>query len=612
MTLNSHRPLSLPLISGTLLSLLYLTSPTAVLAGGGHGHGSEFQDGSGANVEATSVVVDKETAKGLQIKTQPVQSQRLAVGIKTTGQVEVLPNRQVEVTNPVTGTVVELLVKPGDFVEFGKPVAVMNSPELVELRVNAQEQRAVAQSELKQAQANLRLAQENYDRTKSIFKVASIPTNVKLASTDSSLFQSNSVLAVAKDNYERQKQISQAEIESANIELSVAQEQYERDQELADKGAIPKRQMRESQAKYAAAQAKLTQAKSSSGLLQAEGELKKAELDFRKELTVAENEVNRAQSAVEVAQAKLSLSDSAYKTRLVQLQTSANNKGLVTILAPISGRVAERAVTLGQSFEDAGGKLMTIVNDSRVLVSANVYEKDLGRVKVGQVVRATVSGLNNETFSGIVSIIGSTVQGESRVIAVKAELNNPRGQLKPGMFANLEILTNENTTEILAIPLSAIVEANNKNLVYVENGNAYQAVEVTLGETYRDLVEVKTGLFEGDVIVTQRAPQLYAQGLKGGGTEEHSDEDSEEATTEETTETTVNQSTFSWWILIATGGILAGGMFWAGSMYGNRRQKGAVIMDTVANTPNGVNLDSHSSKPLKSVDTESLENPEKH
>jgi len=52
----------------------------------------------------------------------------------------------------------------------------------------------------------------------------------------------------------------------------------------------------------------------------------------------------------------------------------ANAKGLVTVTAPISGRVADREVTLGQSFEDAGGKLMTIVND-KVFATANIYEK---------------------------------------------------------------------------------------------------------------------------------------------------------------------------------------------------------------------------------------------
>lgn len=92
------------------------------------------------------------------------------------------------------------------------------------------------------------------------------------------------------------------------------------------------------------------------------------------------------------------------------------------------------------------------------------------------------------------------------------------------MFAELEVLTDKTSAAILSIPNSAVVEANNKKQVYVQNGNAYQPVEVTLGQISGDMVEVKTNLFEGDSIVTQRATQLYAQSLRGGSkAEEHED-----------------------------------------------------------------------------------------
>ncbi len=60
----------------------------------------------------------------------------------------------------------------------------------------------------------------------------------------------------------------------------------------------------------------------------------------------------------------------------------------------------------------------------------------------------------------------------------------------------------------------------------MQNGDAYQPVEVTLGQISGDMVEVKTGLFEGDSIVTQRATQLYAQSLRGGSkSQEHEDKE---------------------------------------------------------------------------------------
>lgn len=82
-----------------MLSLL-LTVPTAVLAGAGHDHGggSEFQ---GTGEPTGAIEVDAQTAKQLGIKVEPAHRQQLAIGIKTTGQIETLPSKKVEVTTPI-------------------------------------------------------------------------------------------------------------------------------------------------------------------------------------------------------------------------------------------------------------------------------------------------------------------------------------------------------------------------------------------------------------------------------------------------------------------------------------------------------------------------------
>ncbi|HLO89249.1 MAG TPA: HlyD family efflux transporter periplasmic adaptor subunit, partial [Nostocaceae cyanobacterium] len=220
--------------------------------------------------------------------------------------------------------------------------------------------------------------------------------------------------------------------------------------------------------------------------------------------------------------------------------------------------VANREVTLGEAVEAATKSLMTILNDSKVFVTANVYEKDLAQIKVGQSVRVKANGINS-TFSGRVSVIGAAVEGETRVIPVKAELNNSRELLKQGMFADLEIITDNTATDVLAIPTSAVVEANGKQLVYIQNGNAFQPVEVTLGQTSRDLVEVKSGLFAGDLIVVQRATQLYAQSLRGGS--------KDETKPTETPQLIVTNNQLPWWSFILAGGgvsAIAVGAFWLG------------------------------------------------
>ncbi|MEH2084955.1 MAG: efflux RND transporter periplasmic adaptor subunit [Nostoc sp.] len=534
-------------VSLTMLMLL-LNTPTTVLADGGHDHsgGSAFQ----AEGELThSVKVDAETAKLLGVKVEPVQRQRLAVGIKTTGQIETLPSQKVEVTTPIQGVkVVELLVEPGALVKKGQSVAVVTSPDLVELRVNSQEKLAQGQADLQEAEADLRLAQQNRDRY---------------------------------------QQIADSEITQAQSLVAFAREKYDKDRVLTTEGALPRRNALESQTQLAEAKAKLTAANS------------------RRDVIAAENQLKRAQAAVSLAKSNINRSSAIYETRLSQLGNRANAKGLITVTTPISGKVADREVTIGQSFEDAGGKLMTIVDDNRVFATANIYEKDLGKVRTGQPLRIKIASVPNQTFIGRIARIGSVVEGETRVVPVQAEVNNAKGQLKPGMFAELEVLTDQKSPATLVIPASAVVDANNKKLVYVQNGNAFQSVEVELGQISGNLIEIKSGLSEGDLVVTQRALQLYAQSLKGGSKEEHHEENDSHS---EETEAKPNSLPIPLWLLGAGGGVgIAIVAFMGGSFWSSRRHRSVVPVSDGFNYETEVYIDNHK----QSTASNSVEEQEK-
>jgi membrane fusion protein, heavy metal efflux system len=541
-----------------LIILMTLSSPRSLIAGAGHDHSGADSFKSGG--EATgAVVVDAQTIKRLGIKVEPVKSQTLDIGLKTTGKIETLPDQKVEVTVPLTSKVTQLLAKPGDKVTKGQPIAVIASPELVDLRVGAQGKQADAQGALQKAQVNLQLAQDNLVKQQTIANAEVAQARTKLTTAqaqfdrDRQIINQSGVLKVAQENLKLQQQIANAEIIRASTEVAIAQEQYDRDSELVKKGALARRQMLESQGKLERAKAEAARAKSLPQVVQAQSEVKKAEVDLpyrelrqsqasvaeaqsliqraetRRDVLEAQAQLKRAQSDVVIAQSQLNLSSTAYNTRLQQLGSTANAQGLVTITAPIAGTIASRDVSVGQSLQDAGGKLMTIINDGRIFATANIYEKDLGLVRNGQDIRVKVASLPDQSFEGRITQIGSSVQGETRVVPVQAEISNPSGLLKPGMFAELEVITAKTAAELLAIPALAVVDANGKKVVYVQNGNAFQAAEVTLGRTSGDMVEVKTGLFAGDMVVTQRATQLYAQSLRGGGEKNDADEHKHEA-----------------------------------------------------------------------------------
>jgi cobalt-zinc-cadmium efflux system membrane fusion protein len=462
-----------------------------------------------------------------------VKRQVLAFGVKATGQIESSPGRQVTVTNPVGGTVTKLLVEPGQQVAAGQALAVITSGELAELRVTALENSAERQGDVQQAEADLQLARQTY---------------------------------------EQQQQIALRAIEAARTDVRVAQERYDRDSELAAQGAIARRELLTSEAGLADARQSLTEAES------------------RLEVLNARTEVARSQTSLNVAQSRAQLSTETYRTRLQQLGATANPDGTITIKAPIAGTIADRDVTLGQSSQDAGAVLMTIVDNRTVLATANIYEKDLSQVSPGQRVRITVASLPDQIFDGQITTVGAVVDGETRVVPVQAELDNAQGTLKPGMFAALEVLTESTSEAVMAIPQSAVVEANGQPLVFVRNGNAFEPVEVTLGRTAGDQVEVLSGLFEGDEVVTQRANQLYAQSLRGGSAE----------ATEETAAPVEAVATAGvpWWALGLGSGAIAITTFAAGIWWARRqRPTYALAINDEAVLPSALGQPRHGAGP---------------
>ena len=509
----SSRAIAHRSLSATVLTLLLLAPAPASWA---HvGHGDEFHSGSQAQSPG-AVNVDATTMKRLGLTVQPVTRQRLSLGVKTTGQIESLPNQQVVVTMPVKGTVTRVLVKPGDTVQAGQPVAIMSSPELADLRTTALDRRSAAIAAVQHAQADLRLAQQNLTQQKRIVATA---------------------------------------IQQARTTVNVAQERYDKDRELLERGAIPRRQFLESESNLATAKTALAQAESGLPVSEAHAQLQ------------------RAESAVAEARSQVTLSDQTYQTRLSQLGARPNADGTLTVTAPIAGIVAEQVITPGESGEDAGKPILTVINSRQVQVSGNIFEKDLPQVRVGQAVRVGVTGQPHQRFTGEIRVVGAVVQGDSRVVPIKATLDNAAGVLKPGMFVTVEVLTDRTPTAVLAVPQSAIVETNDRqSIVFVQNGNAFEPVEVTLGRESGDWVEVTNGVFDGDRVVTQQAQQLYAQSLRRKPAEDAAHDHPETAAA--TLSTAV---TMPWWLLLPVGGAIAAGTFWAGTQWATRRTRSALV-----------------------------------
>ncbi|KTD82539.1 efflux RND transporter periplasmic adaptor subunit [Legionella waltersii] len=208
----------------------------------------------------------------------------------------------------------------------------------------------------------------------------------------------------------------------------------------------------------------------------------------------------------------------------VQSRLVGNPPPSVAVTAPIAGIIDARNINLGQAVEP-NTVLFHISNRDKLLVIAQVYEEDLGKVNVGQEVTIHALSYPKRTFPGQVTLIEPNLDPLTRTVNVRITLDNEDGLLKPGMFVRANVILSYNEAA-LALPNAALLQADNQEFVFVQNGDAYDRVVVKIGAVDDDYSEITDGLVPGDLVVTQGHRELYTLWLSGGskpqkGNEEH-------------------------------------------------------------------------------------------
>lgn len=208
---------------------------------------------------------------------------------------------------------------------------------------------------------------------------------------------------------------------------------------------------------------------------------------------------------------------------LVQSRIVGNPPPTIAVTAPRDGVIDARNVIVGQSVEPDGA-LFHLSDRRRMRVAARVYEEDLSQVRVGQAVYVELLAYPDRLLNGVVSLVGPTLDPETRTVDVWVALDNPDGLLKPNLFARADIVLGQNDAA-LAVPNAAILEANGENFVFVRQGDKYDRADVTLGAVDDEYSEVQEGLVPGDEVVTQGAREIFTLWLAGGAleAEDHAD-----------------------------------------------------------------------------------------
>lgn len=270
-----------------------------------------------------------------------------------------------------------------------------------------------------------------------------------------------------RENLNSQLETAQAQLESAKSDLSYQEQNFERQKTLHDKGHI------------------------------------------------SDNDFELARLSYQQAKA-------TYNQRIQSVKTARTNLGYATITSPIDGIILTRAVEEGQTVASSFSTptLFTIAKDlTDMRVIADIDEADIGGVCEGQRVNFTVDAFPDDVFEGRVTQVRQEATTESSVVTYEVVISapNPDLKLKPGLTANVTIITKE-VQNVLAVPVAALSFTPNENLlkdgetiadcqgkskVWVREGNVFKAIPVETGENNGVLAEIKNGLKGGEDVITE-------------------------------------------------------------------------------------------------------------
>jgi cobalt-zinc-cadmium efflux system membrane fusion protein len=275
-----------------------------------------------------------------------------------------------------------------------------------------------------------------------------------------------------------QLRAARADLEKLNVQLAVARQRTERNRQLSEIGAIA-----------------------------------------RKEYELALGEERSLEAGIQAQESLIA----GFVAKLRRYGLDENiplGPALAGINAPFAGVVIAVDASAGE-IVSPGSELFQIAALSQVWVQAEVYEKDLGRIQLGQTASIKVDTYPDREFAGRVTYISDMLDGATRTAKVRCEVANPQASLKLDMFATVQLPTTF-SKRALAIPAEAIQQVNAANVVFVKTGEAtFEQKTVEVGPTIQGMTEVLAGLEAGETVVTKGAFHLKSVVLGTEIGEEH-------------------------------------------------------------------------------------------
>ena len=183
------------------------------------------------------------------------------------------------------------------------------------------------------------------------------------------------------------------------------------------------------------------------------------------------------------------------------------------VKSPIDGVITDRRSTAGELVSKET-QIYTISDPTDLWVIAEIKERDIAAVKIGQQTNFAVLAYPGESFHGNIVRIGNRVEDDSRTLEVRIEVSNADGRLKPGMFADVEIVTTVQENVLLISDIALQTNGEEQIAFVVLDEGKFEKRTVKTGMEQHGRVQVLEGIKEGEKVVTTGSFILKSELLK--------------------------------------------------------------------------------------------------
>ena len=228
-------------------------------------------------------------------------------------------------------------------------------------------------------------------------------------------------------------------------------------------------------------------------------QLERAKLLYDKG-AISQNDLQIAQNAED--KAKVDVANTAEKLRVLGSPTGTRPSGIVEIRSPISGVITDQQITNAAGVAGLSSPNPFTISDlTSVWILCDVYENDLGNVRLGEKADIRLNAYPDKVFTGTINNIGPVLDPNIRTVKVRIEMRNP-GLMRPGMFVTA-IFHGKEKQKRAAVPTTAILHLHDRDWVYVPlQGNQFRRTEVVAGDTLPgNIQEIISGIGPGQQVV---------------------------------------------------------------------------------------------------------------